>query len=317
MSFFVQCTQIYPLLWARFLPRLSYSAPLTEPADVEGFGLRCRVIAARSAAELHDAAEGFGLRIDPARIDGVSGFADGRHSFVMLRVADPGAYPHGGDPETPVWFYDDPAVMLRLRFPASKPVLPAGSPASTYLQENVEVAVRGFYAPDLPSVTRPHVSYYEGPEVWSVVNAAHVVRTEVVDPDVAYTRVDCSLEQPREIQFTKSESLRLRLDEAALAVTTPRLAGWLWALVWLAGLSYVSGGAAGLITYRRWRGFAHIGLWNFLTVIAVRLRVARGVNGIDTQKHATAYTVFFSGTFMFLYIFSSWLAGWIFSGRAF
>ncbi|HVX87157.1 MAG TPA: hypothetical protein VH253_20400 [Phycisphaerae bacterium] len=317
MCFFMQCTQIYPFFWARFQPQLSYSAPLMEPADVEGFGLRCRVVTARSPTALRDAAAGFGLKIEPARIDAVAPFADGAHSFVLLRVADPGAYPHKGDPETPVWFYDDPAVMLTLRFPAAAPVLPARSPASTYLQGNMEVAVRGFYRLELPAATWQHVRYYDGPASRSTVNAAHIVRTEVVDPDVAYTRVDCSLGRPREIQFTKSESLRLWLDEAAIAVATPSLVRWFLALVWLGALSYVSGGAAGLITYRRWRGLARLGLWNFLTVVAVRVRVGRGVAGIDTRKHATVFTVFFSGTFMLLYTVSSWMGAWIFSGRAF
>jgi len=42
-------------------------------------------------------------------------------------------------------------------------------------------------------------------------------------------------------------------------------------VVFIAVLSYLAGGLSGLILFRRWRGFARLGLWNLLTFLAIAL----------------------------------------------
>ncbi len=44
-------------------------------------------------------------------------------------------------------------------------------------------------------------------------------------------------------------------------------------IVYIAAISYLSAGLAGAVLFRRWRGFACLGLWNLLTVLALSLAI--------------------------------------------
>jgi hypothetical protein len=102
-----------------------------------------------------------------------------------------------------------------------------------------------------------------------------------------------------EIRFAPEKGIRLRMAEGASAMTRgPLGAGVL--LGGIAALSYLSGGLAGLIVFRRWRAYATLGLWNFLTIVAVWIRVGTGGRSNGSEKLANRFALCFSAIYLVL-----------------
>lgn len=93
-----------------------------------------------------------------------------------------------------------------------------------------------------------------------------------------------------------------RLDGFAYTDTVLKMPLWkliLLGLVVLAVVSYVSAGISGLLVYQKWQGFAGLGLWNLLTIIAMGI--------IMNYKKDRLYEVFLQNKWkarLFIILFS-------------
>ncbi|OHB45342.1 MAG: hypothetical protein A2178_02465 [Planctomycetes bacterium GWC2_49_10] len=70
-------------------------------------------------------------------------------------------------------------------------------------------------------------------------------------------------------------------------------------LIAVAGISYLSAGVSGTLTYRKWRGFAEFGFWNLLSILAMGIVMNYKKNGISeifrqNKRQARIFLAFFS-----------------------
>jgi hypothetical protein len=290
-------TQIYPVVWELFRPSLSrtQTLPTSQGRVVRSNGLRCEIFDANTEADLVAGVQRSGVMADQKELHQFAGAVDRAHCFVTVEQETPQV--PAGEPlerEFASAYAPEVAATLQLSFPSAVPVLPAALRDYAPAGGRANVVVRGYQRP----LTQPEHAR------WAVYTGTQErcghQRTDTVEAGIAYTRMTFPTQWPMaEIRFAPEKGIRLRMAEGASAMTRgPLGAGVL--LGGIAALSYLSGGLAGLIVFRRWRAYATLGLWNFLTIVAVWIRAGTGGRSNGSEKLANRFALCFSAIYLVL-----------------
>jgi len=267
-------TQLYTAcLVATCLPTLGVDGGALVHGEAERWGLRVQTVSAATLPALARHAQSLGAKLASDDIASFAPYLDGGHTFVVASIKSREevrrefpAYKTGGRLAGARW----PCVYVR--FPTDRIFYPMRA-TSGYGAEVVPVrlSIVGFVEPDPGSALagRTRIGHYETSRRPTAIND---FANLLPGPIVPYTSV--RLEDVRADEFTSD----LFFDPTEppgmqYAALVNHVAEWRWATgLWFAYvglLSYVSAGVAGLLTLHRWRGIAHLGLYNMLTLVAV------------------------------------------------
>ena len=307
----VRAWQLYPLLveGLGLLPHLGRGGDVGVHDRIEKWGIRAEVLTADSPPALHEYLTSQGAVLAGNQLVTVEPYLDGQHVLVVawisssrkVREAFPDIERHA--------VAAGRCPCLYAEFPTEHAYFPL-KPTSAYGDAVVpfRLWVTGFVEPQTQAIAvREGVSvdYFRRVgfgraelERWARGLPADVV---------AYTRVTGELSarlftddlwfvpaNPRHIRY--ADAIR-ELGQSGLSI--PLL------LLLAAVLSFVSGGFAGLLTVRRWRRPAMLGLWNMATLyglhIALRNRnLAGGTDGGTSRKLRSEYCIAFSAVYVIL-----------------
>jgi len=307
----VRAWQLYPLLveGLGLLPHLGRGGDVGVHDRIEKWGIRAEVLTADSPAALHEYLTSQGAVLAGGQLVTVEPYLDGQHVLVVAWISSPRkvreAFPdierHAAAAGRRPCLYTEFATE-RAYFPLK--------PTSAYGDAIVpfRLWVTGFVEPQTQAVAVSDgvsVDYFRGggfdkPELeqW-----ARGLPTDATP----YTRITGELSarlftddlwfvptNPRHIRY--ADAIR---DMGQSGLRIPLL------LLLAAVLSFVSGGFAGLLTVRRWRRPAMLGLWNMVTLyglyIALRDRdLAGGTNGGTSRKLRSEYCIAFSAVYVIL-----------------
>ena len=298
----VRAWQLYPLLveGLGLLPHLGRGGDVGVHDRIEKWGIRAEVLTADSPPALHEYLTSQGAVLAGGQLVTVEPYLDGQHVLVVAWISSPRKVREAFPDIERHAVAAGRCPCLYAEFPTEHAYFPL-KPTSAYGDAVVpfRLWVTGFVEPQTQAIAvREGVSvdYFRRVgfgraelERWARGLPADVV---------AYTRVTGDLwfvpANPRHIRY--ADAIR---DMGQSGLSIPLL------LLLTAVLSFVSGGFAGLLTVRRWRRPAMLGLWNMVTLyglyIALRDRdLAGGTNGGTSRKLRSEYCIAFSAVYVIL-----------------
>ncbi len=265
-------TQVYPAVaLCLFLPSLGVVRGLPATAlhdEVEKYGLRCQLVTSESLEDLGAWLKAQDTPIPTEHLQSFASYLDDNHALVVVSIAS-NAEIEANFPEA----LSSRRVLgrwpcVQVEFPSVEAFYPM-IPTSGYRSEAIlcRLYVEGFVE------VSGHVSYGDD------LRLTHMLAGS--QPSNAYTEFGSytlvkgeviASALTEDLTFGRAESLRL-----SGRVWLARLTEWPLGLFLTIGvtalLSYLSAGLAGLAVFRRWRGVAHMGLWNLLTLVVFYIAV--------------------------------------------
>jgi hypothetical protein len=207
-------------------------------------------------------------------------------------------------------------------FPSEQPVMPSYAIAKLdFTLFRANIVVLGYvlapaslsndprnpnYAAEV-SHFRGYASQFRAPYYYDYVPPGSIV---------AYTRlfVHCNT-PPEELTLAQQTGAAYRSIDYGYCTYASFPALMAIGIAWTALISYLAGGITGLLFQRKWRPYGRLGLWNFATLIALRIRLTRH----HEVKHPRLFTIAFSLTFfafnfaasnLLTLLFGSYWPGW-------
>jgi hypothetical protein len=243
--------------------------PCAPTAIIDSNDMYVQLIKADSPVQLTEQLKGFGKNVSQSELEKYSKYLNGEYVLLAAwrQTSDSNLTQRGAGRN----FRARPAIYAE--FPSERPVYYA-------IQRNgrpprISLTLTGFWQID-------------GQDIAGFFDCEQLVGQNEADSQC------CRLKKLPFTRFTIRQNENLPQDE--ILFTAGRLKGMAYAdfisnlpcsamilfgLAAVALVSYFAGGISGLCTYRKWKGFAELGLWNIFTIIAVGIAMAYKKGGIS------------------------------------
>jgi hypothetical protein len=303
-------TQIYPAFTCLCLmPSLSRSmeAGIFEHGSIvhgsiEKWGIRAETITAQSSEALSDYLKEKKVGLGADELKPFERYLTGDYVLVVVWIDSRvqllkqfSEYASGRPSSSGRW------PCLYVEFPTKRafyPLLPTSIYGDTEIR--IDIVAIGYFAPDsdskLSGKFRP--KYYKQSKISEKMPAQ--LADEMPDENISYTRFRFrgpAKDLTDDLWLKPTSPPGFRFAEAILDVSDNPLVLFGPILCYIALVSYLSAGIAGLVLYRRWRGFDLLGLCNVFTIVAVYF-TARWAKNLLAEQLRDSNKVFSIGKFL-------------------
>jgi len=272
----VRVTQVWPVLFELSAPlSRGRRSPLAVHEEVDRWGLHTETVTANSPEDLAEYLGEKGVSLPEAELAAFVPYMSGQHVLVLCWIASLDevlrSFPDAQRGDTGRW------PCLFVEFPTDRPFYPMKATAS-YGDAPMELTVFlvGYVRPQsggpLPDMSVGHFLWERPRE-----QARHPF-WQGLSPE-GFTRVHFSGKANQfsdDIWFAAAKPLRIAYARAVNSLSVP-WRGLLALAAVTALLSYVAAGFASLVVSGKWQAFAHLGLWNLLTLFAVVVAFRRAM----------------------------------------
>lgn len=283
------CTQIVPvvaMLPLTFLAGSFGGSDVITAGSADQWGFHAEVLEARSREALEIHLKGQGVRLDNGALNTFEEYCSEGWSLVVVWIhsaEEAGKKFKALQSEERYSWERQPCVELA--FPTEKMFFPMRATRG-YGDMNIPVALHLVGHMKLLEGRLYHknkLRYFEGSVLEDVYNDIDDTIGKFIVPDwlkgrrFQYTLLHmreskASLHQ-QDFRFDTNRSLILKAGVALSRATENPWSFWSLVAVMIAGTSYLSGGLAGLIVVKSWKGYASLGLWNIFTILGLDIRV--------------------------------------------
>jgi hypothetical protein len=317
-------TQIYPLFTCCFMPALSVTREtgVFIHGTIEKWGIRAETITAKSAVDLSEYFKEKKAELDANELKLFERYLASDYMFVVAWIESraellkkfPG-YESGKTSDSGRW------PCLYVEFPSERAFYPLL--ATSFYGDKIipiDVVTIGYFEADVNSKLKDSFRprYYKQPVKPEKLPEQLV--DAIPDKNISYTRFRFhgpAKDLTDDLWLKPTMPFGMKSAENILAVSDDPLLLFGPILCYIALLSYVSAGFAGLMLYRKWRGFDLLGFCNVFTIVAVYFAARSAKNFLAGQlqntnkvfsipKFLTVFSivfVFLNYLLMFLFLF--------------
>jgi len=282
----VRTTQIYPvIIEAMFLPTLS-KAGLDGLVVVHGefkkWGVHVEKITAESLQDLTEYLQESNINLSTEHLSSFERYFTGKYTFIVTRIESYqellNNFPNIQEQKRP-GFARWPCLYLE--FPTDKAYYPL-VPTSGY---GNRLQIMGYVKPETDATLSKKLSVSHYKLRGSLKNAPAAFAEGLDKYNKRYTAVTVRTQAKNftdDLWFVQTNPTGIKRAEWIAVSEGPFLIFVIFILI--AGLSYLSAGLAALIVFHKWRGFAVLGLWNFLTLLGFYYGVRDHFNARAKKK---------------------------------
>jgi hypothetical protein len=323
-------TQIYPLFTCCFMSALSANreAGIFIHGTIEKWGIRAETITAKSAVDLSEYFKEKKAGLDANELKLFERYLAGDYVLVVAWIESraellkqfPG-YQSGKTSDLGRW------PCLYVEFPSERAFYPLLA-TSFYGDKRIpiDVVAIGYFAPDVNGKLKDSFwpRYYKQSVKPEKIPAQ--LTDSIPDKNISYTRFrfrGLAKDLTDDLWLIPTVPAGMGFAEAILEASDNPLFLFGPILCYIAIVSYVSAGFAGLILYRKWRGFDLLGFCNVFTIVAMYFtaRWAKDLFAVQIKNANRKFSIakfltVFSAVFVLLNYLLPFLIGIIFLNYA-
>lgn len=309
LAFVISSTQIYPIIPGICMPILGRagSAGAYIHEEIEKWGIHAETVTVDSVESLSEyLSQKKNTKIEEEELDAFKDYLSDKYVLVLVWISSRDEllkeFPDYNKGET---ITRNRWPCLYVEFPTDRPFYPL-RPTNTYGDVSIPVrlTIVGFVKPQTNSdlAEKLKLSYYEQESFPR--DAPQKLVEGIPSERIPYTTVSFSgtaKELTDDLWFSATNPRGMRYAKVILVV----MANWYvlvcLTLVFIATISYVSAGLTGVLLFGKWKGYAQLGLWNVLTIVALffSIRHLKGPIGERLRNPEKA-----RGKRLFLLVFS-------------
>ncbi|MFB0554885.1 MAG: hypothetical protein ACETWQ_16390 [Phycisphaerae bacterium] len=281
-------TQIYtmPLIMTPHLGRDSGVADFKSVSihgEIEKWGIHTEAVTAESIESLESYLQAKNVGIGRSELEAFKDYLSKEYVLVIVWISSREQllekFPEYG---TGKRISQERWPCIYVEFDTERAFYPL-RPTSTYGAELIPIHLRviGYVAPEANSAfaERFHVRHYRQ-ETLPKGTPSQLV-SDMSANDLCYTSVEfrnLAETLTEDLWLTQVEPKGMKYAEAFVSVMGNRYIYFIFIICFILAVSYISAGLAGLLLFRKWSGYARLGLWNVLTLYGLYI-ATRDVKG--------------------------------------
>jgi len=281
-------TQIYtvPLIMMPHLGRDAGVADLKSVSihkEIEKWGIHTEAITAESTEGLEDYLKAKNVGIDKSELKAFEDYLSEEYVLVIVWISSREQllekfpeYGKGKRISQKRW------PCLYVEFDTERAFYPL-RPTSTYGAELIPIHLRviGYVAPEGNSAftERFRIRHYRQ-ETLPKGTPSQLV-DDMSATDLCYTLIEyrnLAETLTEDLWFTPVEPKGMKYAETFVSMMESRYIYFIFTICFILAVSYISAGLTGLVLFRKWSGYAQLGLWNVLTLYSFYI-ATRDVKG--------------------------------------
>lgn len=269
-------TQIYtlPLIMTPHLGRDADVDGLKSVSihkEIEKWGIHTEAITAESTEGLEDYLKAKNVGIDRSELEAFEDYLSKKYVLVIVWISSREQllekFPEYG---TGRRISQERWPCLYVEFDTSRAFYPL-RPTSTYGAELIPIHLRviGYVAPEANSAFAEKFRVRHYKQETLPEGTPSQLANEMSAMDFRYTSIEflnLANELTEDLWLTPVGVRGMRYAETVISVMGNRYIYFIFTICFILAVSYVSAGLAGLALFRKWSGYAQLGLWNLLTL---------------------------------------------------